>query len=225
MAETRKCFPSLMQSFLRRALAVSVTAVLLAILGMIAVPAAVAAINQASMDATAQTLTISPSASSVEAPVALAAAARDEFTVVEYTLVQWPVPADTGVSSYFGPRSCAGCSAFHTGVDLTAGAGAPIEAIADGVVVSSPVADGSWGVHVSIEHNIDGVVFRSSYAHMQTGSMNLSLGDTVTRGQVVGRVGNTGQSNGAHLHFVIRDADGTFINPLPWLQTYVNIAD
>jgi murein DD-endopeptidase MepM/ murein hydrolase activator NlpD len=55
--------------------------------------------------------------------------------------------------------------------------------------------------------------------------MNLALGDTVTRGQVLGLVGSTGQSNGAHLHFVIQDADGTLINPLPWMQTHVNIAD
>ena len=53
---------------------------------------------------------------------------------------------------------------------------------------------------------------------MQTGSMTVSLGDTVTRGQVLGLVGSTGQSNGAHLHFTIQDSDGTFINPLPWLQ-------
>jgi murein DD-endopeptidase MepM/ murein hydrolase activator NlpD len=214
-----------MQSFVRRALTVSVAAVCLAGLGTLTVPAAVAAINQASLDASAQTLQVSPFASSSAATVALDAAARDEFAIVEYTLVQWPVAADTGISSPFGYRSCDGCSAFHTGIDLTAGAGNPIEAIADGVVVSSPVADGSWGVHVTIEHNVDGVIFRSSYAHMQTGSMNLALGDTVTRGQVVGRVGNTGQSNGAHLHFTIQEADGTFINPQPWLQAYVNIAD
>jgi len=214
-----------MQSFLRRALAVSVAAVCLAVLGTLVVPAAVAAINQASLDASAQTLEVSPYAASPAAAVAVGAAARDEFTIVEYTLVQWPVGANTTISSYFGYRSCDGCSSFHTGIDFTPGAGTPIEAIADGVVVSSPVADGSWGVHVSIEHNVDGVIFRSSYAHMQTGSMTLSMGDTVTRGQVLGLVGSTGQSNGAHLHFVIQDGDGTFLNPLPWMQTHVNIVD
>jgi murein DD-endopeptidase MepM/ murein hydrolase activator NlpD len=225
MAETRKCSTSLMQSFLRRALTVSVAAVCLAVLGTLAVPAAVAAINQASLDASAQTLDVSPYAASTTAKVAVEAAARDEFTIVEYTLVQWPVGADVPISSGFGNRSCEGCSSFHTGVDFTPGAGTPVEAIADGVVVSSPVADGSWGVHVTIEHNVDGVIFTSSYAHMQTGSMNLSMGDTVTRGQVLGLVGSTGQSNGAHLHFVIRDAGGTFINPQPWMQAHVNIAD
>jgi len=225
MAETRKCSTSLMQSFVRRALTASAATVCLAGLGMFAVPAAVAAINQASMDATAQTLEVSPFAASPAATVALDAAARDEFTVVEFTLVQWPVGANIPISSGFGYRSCAGCSTFHTGIDFTPGAGTPVEAIADGVVVSSPVADGSWGVHVTLQHDVDGVTFFSSYAHMQTGTMNLAMGDTVTRGQVLGLVGSTGQSNGAHLHFVMRDANGTFINPLPWMQQHVNIAD
>jgi murein DD-endopeptidase MepM/ murein hydrolase activator NlpD len=214
-----------MQSFLRRALTVSVAAVCLAVLGTLAVPAAVAAINQASLDASAQTLEVSRWAASPAAEVALDAAARDEFAIVEFTLVQWPVGATTPISSGFGYRSCDGCSTFHTGIDFTPGAGTPIEAIADGVVVSSPVADGSWGVHVTLEHNVDGVIFRSSYAHMQTGSMTLSMGDTVTRGQVLGLVGSTGQSNGAHLHFTIQDSSGSFINPLPWMQAHVNIAD
>lgn len=223
MAETRKCPTSLMQSFLRRAATVTVAAVCLAVLGTLAVPAAVGSIRQASLDAAAQTVEVVPFASTASAAVALDAAARDEFTIVEYTLVQWPVGRGVSISSHFGYRSCANCSTFHTGVDFTPGAGTPVHAIADGVVVSSPVADGSWGVHVTLEHNIDGVIFRSSYAHMQTGTMNLSMGDYVSRGQVLGLVGSTGQSNGAHLHFVMRDANGTFINPLPWLNEHVNI--
>lgn len=214
-----------MQFSLRRALTASVVSVGVAGIGLLTVPAAVAAINQASLAATAQSFEVSSFASSSSAAVALDAAARDEFAIVEYTLVQWPVGADAKVSSYFGSRSCANCSSFHSGVDFTPGAGAPVEAVADGIVVSSPVADGSWGVHVTIEHNVDGVIVRSSYAHMQTGTMTLSMGDTVTRGQVLGLVGSTGQSNGAHLHFTIQDADGTLVNPLPWMQAHVNTAE
>ena len=80
-------------------------------------------------------------------------------------------------------------------------------------------------MHVTIEHDVDGVVYRTSYAHMQTGSMSLQMGDTVSRGQVLGRVGSTGQSNGAHLHFTVQNVDGEFINPLPWLNEHVNILD
>ncbi|WP_395639338.1 M23 family metallopeptidase [Pseudolysinimonas sp.] len=191
-------------------------------LGTLTIPAAVAAIELAQVDASAQSFQLSTNwakAAEVLEPE------RDEFDVTEFTLVQWPVGAGTSISSYFGYRSCEGCSSFHTGIDFTPGAGTPIEAVADGVVVSSPVADGSWGVHVTIEHDIDGSIYRTSYAHLQTGSMSLQMGDTVERGQVIGRVGSTGQSNGAHLHFTVQTADGAFINPLPWMTSHVNILD
>ncbi len=210
-----------MQVFFRRALAVTAAGACLAAAGTLGVPAAVAAINQANLDAHAQSFEVSSTwASAVEA----LEPARDGFSVTEFTLVQWPLLEGTTVSSFFGFRSCEGCSSMHSGIDFTPGAGVPIEAIADGVVVGSSVADGSWGTHVTIEHVVDGVVFRSSYAHMQSGSMPFSLGDTVQRGDVVGLVGNTGQSMGAHLHFTIQTESGTFINPLPWLTEHVNIS-
>jgi murein DD-endopeptidase MepM/ murein hydrolase activator NlpD len=211
-----------MNSFFRRALAVSVTGACLVAAGTFAVPAAVAAIQQAQLDATAQSFELSASWTEAAASVETE---RDEFDVTEFSLVQWPLSAGTTISSFFGYRSCSGCSTMHSGIDFTPGAGVPIEAVADGVVVGSSVADGSWGVHVTIEHDIDGVTYRSAYAHMQSGSMTLSLGDKVKRGQVIGRVGNTGQSFGAHLHFVIQTADGTFIDPLPWMREHVNIDD
>lgn len=208
-----------MSTFVRRALAVSLAGVCLTAVGSFTVPAAVAAIQQAQLDATAQSFELS---SSWATAAAVLEPERDAFAVTEFTLVQWPVGAGTTVSSFFGYRSCDGCSTFHSGIDFTPGAGVPIEAVADGVVVGSTVADGSWGVHVTIEHDVDGVVYRTSYAHMQTGSMTLQIGDTVSRGQVIGRVGNTGQSFGAHLHFTVQTADGTFINPLPWMNEHVN---
>lgn len=211
-----------MNSFFRRALAASVAGVCLAGIGALTVPAAVAAIQQAQLDATAQSFEVSSSWANA---AAILEPERDEFAITEYTVVQWPLSANTTISSFFGYRSCEGCSTMHSGIDFTPGAGVPIEAIADGVVVASSVADGSWGVHVTIEHNVDGVTYRSAYAHMQSGSMTLEIGDTVTRGQVIGRVGNTGQSFGAHLHFVIQTADGTFINPLPWMREHVNIVE
>jgi murein DD-endopeptidase MepM/ murein hydrolase activator NlpD len=221
MAWTRK-FLLHMNSFFRRALAVSVAGACLVGIGTITVPAAFAAIQQAQLDATAQSFELS---ASWKTATAIVEPERDDFEITEFTLVQWPLSADTTISSGFGYRSCAGCSTFHSGIDFTPGAGVPIEAIADGVVVASSVADGSWGTHVTIEHNVDGVTYRSAYAHMQSGSMTLAIGDTVKRGQVIGRVGNTGQSFGAHLHFVIQTADGTFINPLPWMREHVNIVD
>jgi murein DD-endopeptidase MepM/ murein hydrolase activator NlpD len=211
-----------MNTFVRRALAVSVAGACLTAVGTFTVPAAVAAYQQAQLDASAQHYEVS---SAWATSAAILQPKRDEFGVTEFTLVQYPVGASTDIASYFGYRSCDGCSTFHSGIDFTPGYGAPVEAVADGVVVESPVADGSWGVHVTIEHDVDGVTYRTSYAHMQTGSMTLQLGDKVERGQVLGLVGSTGQSNGPHLHFTVQDAAGTVIDPLPWLRDHVNIGD
>lgn len=209
-----------MNSFFRRALAVSVTGVCLAAAGTLAVPAAFAAIEEAQLDATSQSFELSASWTDAAASVT---DERDEYAVTTFSLVQWPLPAHTHISSYFGYRSCAGCSTMHSGIDFTPGAGVPIEAIADGVMVAPSLSDGSLGVHVTIEHNIDGVIVRSTYAHLQSGSVAFQIGDTVKRGQVIGLVGNTGQSVGPHLHFGIQTADGTLINPLPWMREHVNI--
>lgn len=146
---------------------------------------------------------------------------RDTFGVTEYTLVQWPVPASTTMSSAFGFRSCAGCSTDHKGIDLNPGDGYPIQAVADGTVVLAEESNAGLGVQVVIEHVVNGQVFTSIYGHMQFGSIGVAVGQQVTRGTQVGLVGNTGASTGAHLHFGITSG-GVEIDPLAWLQTYAN---
>ena len=148
-------------------------------------------------------------------------AVRDSFGVTTYSLVQWPVPQTTTMSSDFGFRSCAGCSSDHLGIDLNPGSGFPIQAIADGVVVLAEESSSGLGVQIVIEHTINGVVTRSLYAHMQFGSMTVGVGDAVARGQVIGAVGNTGQSTGSHLHFGIL-VDGVEIDPHEWLLANAN---
>jgi len=59
----------------------------------------------------------------------------------------------------------------------------------------------------------------SGYAHMIAGS-TIPVGTVVKRGDVIGRVGNTGESSGNHLHFSIIRGD-TFIEPLSWLRAHV----
>ena len=146
---------------------------------------------------------------------------RDAFGMTTFTLVQWPVPQSTTMSSDFGFRSCAGCSSNHLGIDLNPGSGYPIQSIADGVVVLAEESSAGLGVQVVVEHVVDGATVRSLYAHMQFGSMTVGVGDTVTRGQVLGAVGNTGQSTGAHLHFGIL-VDGVEIDPHAWLLQHAN---
>lgn len=147
---------------------------------------------------------------------------RDGFIVTSFTLVQWPVPSTTTMSDGFGFRSCAGCSEDHKGIDLTPGTGYPIEAVADGVVTEARSDADGLGTHVIIQHVIDGQVFSSLYAHMLVNSLSLHVGDVVTRGQVVGNVGDTGSSTGPHLHFGILGADGIEVDPEAWLHAHAN---
>ncbi len=146
---------------------------------------------------------------------------RDAFLMSSYSLVQWPVPSTTTMSSGFGYRSCSGCSANHLGIDLNPGSGYPVQAIADGVVVLAQSDGGGLGVHVIVEHVINDRTVRSLYAHLITGSMTAGVGQRVSRGEQLGQVGNTGASTGAHLHFGIL-IDGAEIDPLPWLLANAN---
>lgn len=137
--------------------------------------------------------------------------------------IQWPFTQGVPISSGFGPRiaPCGGCSSYHKGLDLIPGAGTPIQAIADGVVAAVNTLSGELGVHLMIDHVVDGQRVSSLYAHMQQGSVTVAVGENVTVGQTIGRVGNTGLSTGAHLHFEIL-LDGTVpIDPYAWLKSKV----
>lgn len=146
--------------------------------------------------------------------------ARDAYTVLAPPPLQWPLDS-LKVASGYGPRAapCDGCSTIHKGVDLDPGYGAPVRAIAAGVVIETDNPfNASLGVYVAIEHVIDGQKIVSYYGHMQYGSMPLTVGDTVKVGQVVGLVGSTGQSTGPHLHFEIQVDGVQPVDPLAWMR-------
>lgn len=130
--------------------------------------------------------------------------------------IQWPFAVGVPMSYGFGMRS----GTLHEGVDFTPGEGAPVQAIADGVVRVATEAGSAYGVHVIIDHEIDGVLVSSHYAHMQYGSLQVTPGQTVTVGTVIGHTGNTGRSFGAHTHFEILMNGTTTIDPLPWLREH-----
>lgn len=198
----------------RRQLTVGTTIVVAGFFGVTALPAIAAPSAPPAETPDLQSL-------SVNVPV-LPSAERAGFAISHFTPVTWPIPAGTRVTSDYGPRRspCGGCSSFHEGIDWTPGAGYPIRAIADGVVVEA-TSGGGLGVHAFIQHNVDGEIVQSGYAHMQYGSMGLRVGDKVARGQVIGRVGNTGASTGPHLHFMLRHGAALF-DPMPWLRAHVN---
>ncbi|UKF28615.1 M23 family metallopeptidase [Clavibacter nebraskensis] len=139
--------------------------------------------------------------------------------------IQWPFASGVPISGVFGKRiaPCShGCSSNHQGVDFAPGLGAPIQAIADGVVREAVDSDTGLGVHLVIDHVIDGQLITSVYGHQLPGSLRVKAGDPVKVGQQIGQVGNTGASTGPHLHFEIRVADGTAVDPFAWLQEHAN---
>ncbi len=108
------------------------------------------------------------------------------------------------ISSEYGYRdaSISGWS-FHGGIDLAGGSGklhgAPVYATRAGYVIAAVTSNSGYGIYVLIDHG-DG--YSSLYAHMS--ARYVEVGNYVTQGQMIGRVGNTGNSRGAHLHFEIR---------------------
>ncbi len=180
-------------------------------------PAQAVTMKDEAYAAASQTLTV---ATETFAP---SGARSDVYVISQFTPVQWPIAPSSDVSSGFGWRMapCSwGCSSDHQGVDFDPGAGVEILAIADGVVVQSSI-DGGLGQHVVIEHSIEGQKVQSVYGHMIFGSQTVNVGDEVTRGQLLGNVGSTGASTGAHLHFEIRPGGGEAVEPLVWLAKHV----
>ncbi len=204
----------------RTVLAISATAFAVVAVGIHELPAQAATAQAAIQQALgAQSIAVPASVSqSIDVT-------RNAFAVTSYTTVQWPVDPSSPVASGFGYRvpPCAGCSSFHQGTDFDPGRGTPIAAVADGVVTEVGNPSGTLGVYAIIRHSIDGVTFSSLYGHMELGSLRLAVGQTVTRGQLVGLVGDTGASTGAHLHFGIEDGSGTLIDSLVWIRQYANV--
>lgn len=95
----------------------------------------------------------------------------------------------------------------HNGVDLAAPVGTPILASADGKVILSRTGgwNGGYGTYVVVSHS-NGT--QSLYAHMKDN--NVSVGDIVKQGQVIGTIGMTGKTTGPHIHFEIRGARNPF---------------
>lgn len=124
----------------------------------------------------------------------------------------WPVIGLHSISRGYGYASSSYASGYHTGIDITGGGayGRTIVAADAGTVVQAGY-NGSYGNCIIIQHS-GGV--RTLYAHCS--SLNVSVGQYVYQGQAIGRVGNSGFSFGAHLHFEVH-VNGRKVNPNPYL--------
>ena len=122
-----------------------------------------------------------------------------------------------GVSSYgnWQQGSRAPRSLFmHEGVDLVAPAGTPVHAAADGIVVGAG-PNGRYGNWIRIDH---AGKLSTVYGHLAGFAADIQAGATVSRGDVIGYVGSTGRSTGAHLHFELL-SDGKPVNPINHPET------
>lgn len=146
---------------------------------------------------------------------------RDFSYTVGVGAIRWPFPYAVPISSGFGERvaPCRGCSTYHQGLDFNPGLGAPVYAIADGVVTEREDGYGGFGNFVVITHQIDGETVTSTYAHMQHLSSPIVLGQEIKVGDFLGLVGETGQATGPHLHFEIH-VDAVKVDPFAWLQAH-----
>lgn len=138
------------------------------------------------------------------------------FTNDQTCSIQWPYAVGVPMTYGFGMRE----GGMHQGIDLIPGAGAQIQAIADGVVRIATDDGGAYGVTIVIDHVVNGEQVSSRYAHMEFDSRQVEVGDTVSVGEYIGRTGNSGRSFGAHLHLEILENGTTAIDPLPWLRSY-----
>ncbi|MEO0562443.1 MAG: M23 family metallopeptidase, partial [Chloroflexota bacterium] len=94
-----------------------------------------------------------------------------------------------------------GFTGFHTGVDLAASVGTPVLAAQGGTVIFAGWNNWGYGYTVVLAHG----PFTTLYGHLS--NINVGCGQSVGAGQVIGGVGNTGNSSGPHLHFEIRFND------------------
>ncbi len=125
----------------------------------------------------------------------------------------WPVPSSKKIDSYFGNRLHPILKKYkmHTGVDIDAAYGASIVAANQGVVISAGWEDG-YGNTIIINH---GGGITTLYAHCS--SLLVKAGDTVKKGQIIAKAGQTGMATGPHLHFEVR-IDGDVVNPLNYIS-------
>lgn len=136
---------------------------------------------------------------------------KKEEAVRKSTTFIWP--ASGRFTSPFGYRihPISRTRRMHTGIDIANSSGTNIAASQNGKVIFTGY-QGSYGKLIVIRH-ANGM--ETAYAHLSR--ISVSVGDTVTQGQSIGKMGSTGGSTGSHLHFEIRK-NGTAVDPMSYLK-------
>ncbi|MFB7555335.1 peptidoglycan DD-metalloendopeptidase family protein [Streptomyces brevispora] len=124
---------------------------------------------------------------------------------------QWMKPVNVAYGTPFGKAGLMWSSGRHTGLDFPAKVGTPIHAV-DGGMVNTATSGGPYGKHIEINH---GHGLSSLYAHMSALVAKATHG--VKRGQLIGKVGATGNVTGPHLHLEAR-INGRAVDPMRYLE-------
>lgn len=134
----------------------------------------------------------------------------------------WTKPASGRFTSGYGTRThpIYGGTKTHYGIDIANSTGTSVISAADGVVsYASPLS--TYGNVIMVTHSIDGQIFTSLYAHLS--SIKVNVGQVVSKGQIIGAIGTTGNSTGPHLHFEIHIGNWegmakNSVNPLRYIS-------
>lgn len=158
----------------------------------------------------------------------------EETTTIDGKTFAYGDSISSFITSDFGYRESPiyGGEEFHNGIDISSNAGGlgtiNIIAIKDGTVIypgegnptdcpysgGASSCGGGFGNYVMIDHG-DGLI--SLYGHMHENTVTVKSGDTVKQGQVIGKMGSSGSSDGMHLHFTIKSG-GNAVNPLEYVS-------
>ena len=140
----------------------------------------------------------------------LASTLEEKRMVMLYTPTIWPVRG--WLSSQFGYRTSpfTNRQTFHEGIDIAARHNTDVVATANGVVIFAGPKSG-YGNLVTIDH---GYGYMTRYGHNST--VNVKVGDKIERGQIIAKVGSTGQSTGPHVHYEVL-VNGIPVNPLKFI--------
>jgi murein DD-endopeptidase MepM/ murein hydrolase activator NlpD len=123
------------------------------------------------------------------------------------TKIAWPLHGRVKISSGYGMRG----GNVHDGIDIAAKKGTPIYAADSGRVIYSSRKLRGYGNMIIIKHK---GVYSTVYAHNQVNKVD--KGEFVDKGDLIGKVGDTGRASGPHLHFEVRKGRRA-VNPLPYL--------
>lgn len=169
-------------------------------------------LNEEEMSLQAQIEEYQAQIQAVESEIRILSLSNDNSEYVGGTF-SWPVPGYTRISSPFGMRThpITGIYKLHTGTDISAPMGAIFVASNDGLVTKAGY-NSAYGNMVIVDH---GGGISTLYAHGS--EILVEVGQTVTKGTPVLKVGSTGYSTGPHAHFEIR-TNGNYVNPLDYLQ-------